>query len=494
MTNSETQTTANGTAYSALKGASSRFRYRSDRLSSTELNFTPVCRITGFKTDCRVINMSSTGLAVECNIPLDLRSGQILKGVSVMHNGQLFWAGSIEVSSVAEDKKSAGFRVIGGRISLSELHFRDEFLEYRLDKYLVCRSQQSASLPSDWRANVSELHSMLCEIHTTLDEYQKSDAENRWRDPELSKRLCAAAFQKWAPPFLKIAAKLDERSEHFNADTKELALNFAQTLLMRELIHGEVQRRAYEKPQGYAGDFRMMELTQADQLEGETLFQRFLLYFSQEMSLGQTVCARGKVAYDAIRESALSDRPIKIVSLASGPAMELRKFVRQVETLEHKIDIFLIDQDEDALRNCLNALNKICAERGDNPRIEFHCLHFSLRQIIAPQKGAEKELVDEVLSEADLIYSMGLFDYLPQKLAKRTVSELFDLLSSGGKLLIGNLVRSADSSWLIEYATAWHLTYRDQEMMADLGAELNTGVKTISDETKRCLFLEAIKS
>ncbi len=489
MTQSEPQSIVNGAVHAALQGATSKFRFRSDRLNSNELNHVPRCQFGG--REYLVTNVSSTGMAIESEQPLEIRVGQLIDGVEIYHHKQLFWSGSIEVSSLGDESKSAGFRVITGHISLAELQFRDEFLEYRLERYLLRRDEQASGLPQDWQADVAQLHSMLCEVHTTLDAYQKSDTENRWREVDMSRRLCAATFQKWAPQFLEIASRLDQTSSKFDADTKDLALNFSQTLLMRELTHGEIQRRAYEKPQGYAGDFRMMELTQAEDLEGDTLYQRFLQYFSQEMPLGKTVCARGKVALDAISKVAALNRPTKIVSLASGPAMELRTFVRETKNIDYKIDIFLIDQDEDALRNCLNALTKICAERGDNPPIEFHCLHFSLRQIMAPKRGAERELVSQVLKDVDLVYSMGLFDYLPQFLAQRTVNELFGMLREGGELLIGNLVRTTDSSWLIEYASAWHLIYRTEQQMHDLGSVLPVNSEVIADITNRCLFLRA---
>ena len=123
----------------------------------------------------------------------------------------------------------------------------------------------------------------------------------------------------------------------------------------------------------------------------------FLQYLSQNMALGQTVRARSDVAYTALKEVIAKPRPTRIVSLASGPAMELRRLLQSIATLDHKVEIFLVDQDEEALRNGLSALNKICVERGDNLPIEFHCLHFSLRQLIAPKKGAESELVHNVL-------------------------------------------------------------------------------------------------
>ena len=147
------------------------------------------------------------------------------------------------------------------------------------------------------------------------------------------------------------------------------------------------------------------------------------------------------------------------------------------------------------MRNGLSALNKICADRGDDLPVEFHCLHFSLRQLISPKKGAESELVHNVLHNVDMVYSMGLFDYLPQKLAQRAVSQLFNLINPDGKLLIGNLARAGGNSWLIEYATAWHLIYRDTEEMLSLAKEIKnaTNKAIVKDKTGGCYFLQAVK-
>jgi hypothetical protein len=89
---------------------------------------------------------------------------------------------------------------------------------------------------------------------------------------------------------------------------------------------------------------------------------------------------------------------------------------------------------------------------------------------------------------------MGLFDYLPQPLAQRTANELFGMLNNEGSLLIGNLARASDSSWLIEYATAWHLIYRNEEDIHDMGSALPAQPQVLTDSTGRCLFLHATNS
>jgi SAM-dependent methyltransferase len=292
----------------------------------------------------------------------------------------------------------------------------------------------------------------------------------------------------------KLNEDLDAQAATFDTRQVELGLLYAQRLINLEFPVCEFLDRAYSKPQGYAGDYRMMELGQADVLTGDTLFARFLHYYSQHTSLGQTIKARARVAYEAAKQTIAQDRPVRIMSLACGPAIELRHLLADVETFHYPVEILLIDQDEDALRSCVTELNRVVSERGDNPPVEFHCLHFSLRQIIAPKKGGERKLVEEVLSGVDLVYSMGLFDYLLQPLARRTTAKLFDLLAPQGRLLIGNLCRVPDSTWMMEYGVAWHLVYRKEDEMFDLGNEIagdRCALQVLEDRTGNCLFTDA---
>ena len=99
-----------------------------------------------------------------------------------------------------------------------------------------------------------------------------------------------------------------------------------------------------------------------------------------------------------------------------------------------------------------------------------------------------------MLHGVDLVYSMGLFDYLLQPLAKHTVSRLYSLLNPGGRLFIGNLVRVPDSTWIMEFATAWHLIYRTEPDMVGLTDAIKgpkPEVAVHKDATGHCLFLDA---
>jgi hypothetical protein len=214
-------------------------------------------------------------------------------------------------------------------------------------------------------------------------------------------------------------------------------------------------------------------------------------------TLAETVRQRGKVAEATVREYLKLPRMTRIGSVACGPALELQRVFTDLPPRKHPVELLLIDQDEDALRACQEALMNVINKRSDAALITVHCLRFSVRQIVLPKRGEEQELVAKVLQGIDLIYSMGLYDYLLQPLARRVTTSLWNLLAPGGRVLVGNLKRVPDSSWMMEYGTEWNLIYRKADEMKDLISEADpkpASVKVRRDSTGMCLFLEATKA
>lgn len=67
------------------------------------------------------------------------------------------------------------------------------------------------------------------------------------------------------------------------------------------------------------------------------------------------------------------------------------------------------------------------------------------------------------LGSFDLIYSMGLYDYLRQGLAERLTAALFARLRPGGRLLIANFQPEAEGAAYMEAFMDWWLIHRTSE-------------------------------
>ena len=115
---------------------------------------------------------------------------------------------------------------------------------------------------------------------------------------------------------------------------------------------------------------------------------------------------------------------------------------------------------------------------------------------IGLQIKADRLFIEENLSNLDLIYSAGLYDYLRDSIARRLTRRLYSMLKPGGKLFIGNLKEAADSTWMMEYVSSWFLQYRTEESMLQLASPLSpapASTQIVKDETGLCLFLEIVR-
>ncbi len=212
-----------------------------------------------------------------------------------------------------------------------------------------------------------------------------------------------------------------------------------------------------------------------------------------------TVRAREVIIRDAVRSAMLAkgEGQVKILALAAGPAIEIRHVLEEIETLERPVELILLDQDPSAHEAAQRHLFRVLFERhrGTLP-INVRSLHFSVRQLLRPMTDEELG-VRRLLDGLDLVYSAGLYDYLPDAVAIRLTQLLFGRLRPGGRLLMGNLIETPDSTWMMDYVCDWKLTYRTPESMLGLARRLSPPPSRIGitrDSTDRCLFLDATTS
>lgn len=239
--------------------------------------------------------------------------------------------------------------------------------------------------------------------------------------------------------------------------------------------------RCYTKPFGYAGDFEMMNMIYRNLPEGETPLGRVLHQFMNAWRGAAAVRSRRRWILQRIQEHART-RPgrRRIASMACGPAHEMADLVRE-SSLSDDAEILCLDQDEGALAFAREGIARAVAETGSASRAT--CVNDSVRGLLK-SKGAAYE-------RQDFVYSLGLFDYLPDGPARAFASVLYGLLAPGGRLVIGNLSPHTDARFAIELACDWKLLYRSgPELLAVAGGLPAEAVVDVTVEpTGQNLFL-----
>jgi len=487
-----------GADHQALQGPSQHLWFRPDRLTREDFGDDLVCQVKlngDPAATYPVLDLAQWGFAFRCDgahVPIP---GAELEEIEILHRGVRVWSGRGRVARFEDHPvPRVGVRVLSGGIDLDTLLVRENVVEQRLARTLT-QHEQFRTLPVTWRAEVGLLQQLF---HLAREAADATESMVRrpgwWREQEAGQAVCASLYSRWAPAYKAQCLKLERMSKSFSAEEAQLGHLYAQHALTSYLLPDPSFRRAYEKPLGYAGDYRLMELIQNPALEGDSLYGRFLHYAAQRFTLATAVRARGDVAVAALRKALAEDRPVRIASLACGPAIELQRVFADLPVRRAPIELMLIDQDDDALRACHRELLRVVNARPDAALVTAHCLRFSVRQIVLPKRGDEQRLVADVLRDLDLVYSMGLFDYLQQPLARRVVLALSKMLRPGGRMLIGNLKRVPDSSWMMEFTAEWNLVYRKTPEMVDLASEMAPSpsrLRVTRDQTGMCLFLDA---
>jgi hypothetical protein len=300
-------------------------------------------------------------------------------------DGAPIWSGEAVV--VHENTERIGARFVSGVVDLR--HVR---IGATLEGRLSLLKTQRDHLPADWRAAVADLGLLLESARQEVDEFERVVPHDPIHRSEEEWELFSRIRGRWGSAYYDAVAALHERSKELHGDAVQLARGYASSALMPILSACPMHRRAYEKPLGYAGDYRMMELYFSRELVGDSLFGRFLHFVSQEYSLGKTVIAREALMRGAVHDAAHAEGtgPVRVLSVAAGPALELRRLVKEMRSLQRPLEILLLDQDEEALETAHRRLQRCLAAGGrDAHPNSVECRHQSGKPHHEPRTRAE---------------------------------------------------------------------------------------------------------
>ena len=502
-TEAKPKTENSGAFHADLLGGSEALRYRPRRLDAGELSSALSCQFLADGASLgpfSVLDLSPTGLAIDSGTDCVLPPGSSVNELEISYGSDRIWTGTAQsVYQVEGSAPRTGLRFTSGMFDLQLLQLSDSLIETHLALNLDQCTKFEAGLPAAWRADVATVRHLLQGAKEVVEEAESMLSPEAGQRAREERALFERIFEKWGPAYHEELRSLHEQSSEFDSVTRELARAYATRELFSLVEPCPMHRRAYEKPLGYAGDYRMMTLMLQDSYEGDSLYARFLHHVSKHYSFGRMVITRERALRRIIREAISSqERPVRVLSLACGPAVELQNLIREVGSLANRVEFILVDQDEETMQYCHEAVSRELLQRGPEvaAQVTLNCLHLSVRQILVPGSAEERDFIQSNLRDLDLVYSAGLFDYLPQSIAHKLTRSLYRTLRPGGRLWIGNLTESPDTTWMMEHVLAWHLEYRNHETMRNLVLGLSPepadcGVAT--DDSELCLFLDAVK-
>ncbi len=205
---------------------------------------------------------------------------------------------------------------------------------------------------------------------------------------------------------------------------------------------------SFLKPYGYSGDFEIIDkIYQQWKSPNSDKYHKWDDFFHSTHS-AKAVRNRKQYLVNQLTELALRVEQPKILDLASGPCTDLYEYFSKNPTTNIHVDC--LDMDEKAIEYA----SVICDNYID-------LITFINRN--AFRYRTKKQY--------DLIWSAGLFDYFTDKLFIRLMSNMYNLLSENGKLIIGNFGSYNPSRGAMELFSQWYLHHRSEDELIDLAVK-----------------------
>jgi SAM-dependent methyltransferase len=217
--------------------------------------------------------------------------------------------------------------------------------------------------------------------------------------------------------------------------------------LMPIMRRAENGWRWYAKPRGYAGDFATIARMYDDEPLGITAVDRLIDRCFLDFPAVIAVQNRRTLVGAQIRRT-VERGGARITSLACGPARELFDFMRGGSSVKAT----LVDFDTQALAHC--AAQR--ASHGLDAQVEL--VEANLIHVATGRRALELPL-------QDLVYSIGLIDYLNDDLVVALLDWIHETLKPGGRVLLGNFHPANPTRAIMDHLLDWKLVHRDEAAM-----------------------------
>jgi len=223
-----------------------------------------------------------------------------------------------------------------------------------------------------------------------------------------------------------------------------------QADLLPYLLMSDSAERWYAKPRGYAGDFLTIERYYENRPSGSSRLGPALDRAFLSLPASKAVQNRLGLLVDQIRKSIASSEGevTKVTSLACGPARELFDCYDQIDP--RTLQSTLVDMDFQALA--------FVADKRDRRGLKKQ-MHLVNENLIYLASGRRR--ID--LEPQDLVYSIGLIDYLVDDHVVALMNYCYDILRPGGRLILGNFHPRNPEKAMMDHLVNWRLIHRTED-------------------------------
>lgn len=236
----------------------------------------------------------------------------------------------------------------------------------------------------------------------------------------------------------------------------------------RELIHpwfdlSACMRHALAKPRGYAGDYQMLTCVYNRQPQSLGLGGYLDRYFLNS-ELGRSVPLRLEMARQFLIEEATARQTMSVLNIASGPGREFQHGWDLPEGCHVKVAC--VDQDEAAID---------FVQQTVVPTLPYS-LELEFVQHNALKMGNARQNVD-VFGRRDVIYSIGLCDYIPDRLMIRLLNGWRESVANDGTVYVAfkdcEQYDKTKYQWLVDWYFYQRTVEECRQLFASAGYDVD---------------------
>jgi SAM-dependent methyltransferase len=222
-------------------------------------------------------------------------------------------------------------------------------------------------------------------------------------------------------------------------------------ILEKILLDSPIYAFEFNRPFGYWGDMFMIELLYHKQTFRGGPYEQ-ANYFVQLQSAAKAVRNRKEYAISKLRklQGEAGGKEKSVLVLGSGPVSEVADFIQHCPGTTLKFS--LLDNDKGAIGFAKERLRRILGDKLEN-KCSFH---------------AEDLRKFEPSSKFDLIFSLGVFDYLNDLDFVSTLVKYKEHLKRGGVIIVGNFGERNVSKHAMELFANWVLLHRPESHLLKL--------------------------
>jgi extracellular factor (EF) 3-hydroxypalmitic acid methyl ester biosynthesis protein len=478
-TNGSQGTNALVRTYEELDGAQGRavfFRpHRHTAEDLAPLRCSVLVHVEDAERECALRDVSQSGVAFEWPAEIPVHQGQRLR-LALRFDDHEAWRGEARISSDRERDGVVGASFENALLDTDELLDLRNVLRWGNDGSLeVGGKPWNAPGNHEYKALVAELRLLLEETEEQLGEMEKTLPWHVMQDPNSLARtaLMRRLDTEIGGELRRVLAAIDAARRRADPADQNGLMKFSQRQVDRFVMKAPCLHRARQKPFGYPGDYELMNYFYEKDFEGATLFGRLVGYSFLQTPVALAVRYRKDMMrrqlLEILARRASSEEPVRFLSIASGPAAELRELLAEVEELRAPLEIVLFDQDKGALAHAFRRLRPLADARFPG-RVRIVFLNESIKRLLR-----DDHLFD-AFGGFDAVYSCGLFDYLQDATAVRLARNLHAAAAPGGHVFIGNMV-DHHHRWMMEHLLEWNLRYRTREELLDIGRRATHGAR-----------------